>query len=321
MESTAPPQFRKATFIPVNHVDWQLELPQPIQVGGSLSFENVQGVLKPELFSLWREMISKRERDDLASTRFALVHRFESTGHIGREEADSDDIAFKVFLCLFLIKPTKSSFQRIQVKYLDSGEPEVFSFGHPTIIWPNVPEAESPNVIELADIRRLRVLLPAFWSLAEKGPENIRRAVRHFNVGYNELRDPTTQIVVWSMGIEALFADEQSSPPSLEELTRRIGETVGLDTDIYDSSPMREYIGEKPYRVGDLLNDLLTLRDRFLHGQWIPSEWKTKEARNSLSTPIYYADVLREAASFILRKGILKHLEQRAMGQLHSPST
>jgi hypothetical protein len=311
MQLTSNSRFRKATFIPIDHVNWQLELQHPFQVFESLHFENVKDVLKPELFTLWREMISQRDRDLLSSMRFALVHRFESSGHIGREEAESDDFAFKVFLCLLLIKPTKSSFQRVQVKYLENGELEVFSFSHPTIPWPNIPESESLNVVELGDIQRLRSLLPAFLSLAADGPENIRRAIRHFNVGYSELRDPTTQIVVWTMGIEALFADEQKPPLSPSALADRIGESIGLETDIYDLSPMREYIGDKRFGVGDLLNDLLTLRDRFVHGQWTPPGWKTKTGRNGLGGPIYYADVLREVAAFILRRGILNYLENR----------
>jgi len=311
MELIATQKFRKATVIPVTHVSWELELPGPFQIAESLTFENVEGLLKPELFSLWRDMVSKRERDELASCRFALMHRFESGGHLGREEADSDDLAFKVFLCLRLIKPTKSDFQRIQIKFRDTGEPEVFSFQHPSL-GPNVPDAESLNQVELGDISRLRILLPHFRDLAAKGPENIRRAVRHFNVGYTELRDPAVQLVVWSMGIESLFTTEEV-PLSRKQLIARIDETVGLKTAIYERSPMREYISEKTLSVGELIADLMSLRDRFVHGQWIPAEWKKKKGRSSLAgEPINYSDVLREAASFILRTGILKHLEQRS---------
>lgn len=309
-ETTAARKFRKATIVPVNHVSWDLRLPGPLQVAPDLSFENAEGWLKPELFEVWRDMVSKRERDDLARIRFALVHRFESTGHVGREEADSDDLTFKVFLCLQLIKPTRSTFRRIQVKFLNEKDLEVFSFGHEGV-WPNVPDAESINDVDFSDINRLRVLWPSFQDVVLNGPENVRRAIRHFNVGYSELRDPTLQIVTWTMGIESLFAREDSQL-SHDELVHRIDQTVGLGTDIYESSPMREYIGTEPFKVRDLFDDLLLLRNRFVHGQWIPPEWKSRKGRSSLSETVFYADVLREAASFILRRGITNYLQQKS---------
>jgi hypothetical protein len=309
-ETIAAQKFRKATIVPIRHVFWQLNLAEPFQVAPNMSFEDAHGWLKPELFEVWRDMVSKRERDDLAKIRFALVHRFESSGHMGREEAASEDLAFKIFLCLQLIKPTRSTFQRIQVKFLNEKDLDVVSFGHEGV-WPNIPDAESINDVDLDDIMRLRSLWPSFQDVVLNGPENVRRAIRHFNVGYSELRDPIVQIVTWMMGIESLFVDE-TTQLSRKELTTRIQESVGLDTDIYESSPMREYIGAQPVKVGDVLDDLQLLRNRFVHGQWIPPEWKSRKGRSGLSSEtVFYADVLREAASFILRRGITNYLQQR----------
>lgn len=112
------------------------------------------------------------------------------------------------------------------------------------------------------------------------------------------------------MGIEALFTTEEARL-SPEQLIACVNSAVGKSSDIYEGSPMREYIGEEPFIVGDLIYDVMTLRNRFAHGQWIPAEWETKKGRNSLvNQSIGYADVLREAASFVLRKGILNHLER-----------
>src|ERR1700720_315649 len=310
-ETTATQKFRKATIVPIRHVFWQLNLTQPIQAAPDLSFEGAKGLLNAELFDVWGDMVSKRERDDLARIRFALVHSFESTGHMGREEAASDDLTFRAFLCLQLIKPTKSNYQRIQVKFLNEKDLDVVSFGHEGV-WPNVPDAESINNVDLDDIIRLRILWPSFQDVVLNGPENIRRAIRHFNVGYSELRDPIVQIVTWTMGIESLFANEDKQL-SREELTTRIDQAVGLDTDIYKSSPMREYIGTQPFKVKDLFDDLQLLRNRFVHGQWIPPEWKTRVGRTGLSSEaVFYADVLREAASFILRRGIINYLQKQS---------
>jgi hypothetical protein len=314
MQTPDSKPFRKATIIPVGHPSWELQLNEPYRITDSLTFEKVSGLLNADVFSLWRDWISQRERDNLGSIRFALLHYFNSTSQVGREEADSKDFGFKAFLCLRLIKPTKTNFEPIQVEFKDDPKKsiDVFSLAHPIDVWPNVPDAEALNSVTIKDIQRLRELLPAFLDLAKNGPENIRRAVRHFNAGYSEVRDPTIQIVVWCMGIESLFSsnDREFSKPIL---LSRIDRAVGLKTNIYEVSPLNEFAEKPLVEVGELIEDLFLLRNRFVHGQWIPAEWKAKYPRTSLSgEKVHYADVLRELASFVLRRGVLSYLEERA---------
>lgn len=102
MQTSLSKPFHKATIIPVSHPSWELRLEEPYRLTQSLTFEKVQGLLNPELFSVWRDWISQRDRDNLSSIRFALMHYFDSSGHMGREEADSKDYGFKAFLCLRL---------------------------------------------------------------------------------------------------------------------------------------------------------------------------------------------------------------------------
>jgi hypothetical protein len=302
---------RKVTLIPLARVGYELNLNAPFQISERLTFENVEGLITPELLSLWKDEISKRELDNLSSVRFAILHHFNSPGHLGREEADSSDYSFKVFLCLRVIKPTKAVFEPMQLKLADKGLPDVFSIAHQTL-WPNSPESEALNSYDLKDMTKLRQLLPAFMQLASEGPENVRRAVRFFNAGYDEVRDPILQIVVWTMGIEALLS--QSHESGEKQFIDAIARTVGAETDIYAGSPIREYVGNRRFSVGSLVGDLFNLRNLLVHGQWIPSEWKSRPGRDSLAgSPTNYADVLREAATFILRNGILKHLEKRSL--------
>lgn len=180
-----------------------------------------------------------------------------------------------------------------------------------------MPDSESINSIALKDIQKLKELFPAFLDLATKGPENVRRAVRHFNAGYSEVRDPTIQLVVWCMGVESLFsiADAEISEP---DILMQIDEAVGLKSNIYESSSVDEYVGtQNAVRVGDLIHDLFALRNRFVHGGWIPNDWKSRYPRTSLSgEKVHYVDILREVASFVLRRGILSHLERRRSSML-----
>jgi hypothetical protein len=304
--------FPKATIIPVGHPSWELRMDKPIQVTKALTFENVEGLLNPDMFVVWKDWISQRERQNLGSVRFALVHRFFSTRDVGREEAESSDFAFKVFLCLRLVRPTKSNFDPIQIQFRGSEntEVEIFSLAHQHGVWPNVPDAESLNSITLKDIDGLKEIIVPFLNLAEKGPENVRRAVRHFNAGYQDVRDPTIQIVIWCMGIESLFSSSTAGIPN-KNLFGLIDQTVGFKRDIYEESPLKELIGNQRIEVGSVIRDLFELRNRFVHGEWIPADWNTKPTRRNLTGEnLNYAEVLRETASFVLRKGILHHLRE-----------
>jgi hypothetical protein len=306
-------RFNKATIIPVVSAPGELQLDRPLPIADSLTFENVEGWLNPERFSVWRDWLSRRDRENLSSVRYAVLHYFDSSMPTSREEADSDEFAFKVFACLRIIKPTRNNFEPIKVEFKDKEKREidVVSVTHPSTIWPNVPDAEAINSINLNDIQKLKDVLPAFLDLASKGPENIRRAVRLLNEGYSEVRDPTIQIVVWCMGIESLFATD-ADHVSESSVTRSIDRAVGLKTDIYEHSAIREIMPNLSVEVGKLVADLFHVRNLFVHGQWIPSDWKSKYVRTGLSgDSIHYVDVLREAASFILRQALLEHLETR----------
>ncbi len=112
------------------------------------------------------------------------------------------------------------------------------------------------------------------------------------------------------MGIESLFASSITRRQN-DDLLALIDQAVGLKTDIYEESGHREFIGNQRIEVGAVIKDLFVLRDRFVHGEWIPTDWNAKPTRKNLSGEnLNYAEVLREAASFVLRKGILHHLRK-----------
>jgi hypothetical protein len=63
--------------------------------------------------------------------RFGLVDNFFSSGHIGQEEKESQDLLHKIFACLRLLKPTRNGFSAIQLKWIERDQADVFSFTHP----------------------------------------------------------------------------------------------------------------------------------------------------------------------------------------------
>src|SRR4051812_39694726 len=99
-------QTNKMTILPLHLVNESIPLPVPI--ADDLSVEAVEGILRPELFNLWQDYVSKKDRDSLSSTKLGIIHRFWSEYHISKPEADSQDTIYKTFLLLRLIRPTNT---------------------------------------------------------------------------------------------------------------------------------------------------------------------------------------------------------------------
>ena len=302
----------KATVIPLHHVSPEMSIGRPLPIWESITIENVHTLLKPENFKLWREYLAPRTREKLGSLQVALVHRFRSADQTGtgREEENSKDLLFKTFTCLRAIKPTKDDFAAIHLRLVQAGNADVYSFTEPPQTPPNVPDSESINTIAQADVAKLGQLTGSFLRLVEAGPNNFKRAVRFFNIGYLDIRDAVIQIITWVVAIESVFSNEEQTI-SRKELVERVNASIGSDTAIYEDSDMREFLQMPPVKVGDVIGDLLELRDRFVHGKWIPQAWKDKATRTTLTgSSASYADMLREAASCILRKLILREVEK-----------
>jgi len=236
----------------------------------------------------------------------ALVHRFYGSFGTGREEEESKNLLQKLFIGLRIVKPTRLPFSVIQYRLTPTGV-DVFSFTHPQDpLMMNLPESEVLNHLDVRDLELLRTVAPTFLHLIDKGPSNLRRTIRYYETGYSNIHEPELQFVVWMMGIEALFSngDEPSRP---EQIKQRIIDTIGQETDIYKDFKNRDLYAPDPLRVSEVLDSMFEMRNRLVHGSWVPADWFHKTIRQSISSQsLTLADILREAASFILRNGLLR---------------
>jgi len=73
MEKIAATKFKKATVIPLARVGHELSPNAHFPITEALTFENSEVLITPETLSLWDEMLSKRERDNLASARLQTL--------------------------------------------------------------------------------------------------------------------------------------------------------------------------------------------------------------------------------------------------------
>jgi Apea-like HEPN len=300
--------MQKTTLVPVHRTVWDLPPESRVDLGNGVFFENVENLLKPENFELWNQYVSEDDRKRLARVKFALVHHFESMDHVGPQEQHSIALMYRVFICLRLVRPTVSNWSNIQFKDTSEGI-DVFAFSNPEDGRPLLPVAESYNEVNLDDIRRVGQLLQRFLRVVDKGPLNIRRAINYFELAYSEVADPTIQFVTWMMALEQFYSREEK-PERRSVLLRRIADSINLDDDIYADTQFRSVFPESPrVTARETIQDLFVLRSRFVHGSWAKKEWLEPQLRAVHLPSSTYTDVLREVASWLVRKSIIHYLE------------
>jgi hypothetical protein len=300
------------TIVPLYCCDRDLMV--PARINADTTAESVRGLLQPQVFDLWRDYISKRDREDLASVSIGLVHRFLSQEYVrSKLEADSSDLAYKAFLLLRLIKPTRSRFSRIQLT-LKEGQPDVFSFTQPELAIPNTPNLETFNTINDRDVLQLSDLLPRFLKFADLAPWHLTRAVRFFEAGYSQISDPLLQFMAWTTAIESFFSEDKA-PLSQEELAGKIRGRIDGATDIYSDVDVNVLAYPlKPVPLNSLLPDIFEARNCVVHGMRIPTSFDERGTTSpATGEKVHYVDVLREGASFVLRKLLLK-----AIGEINA---
>lgn len=307
MNSISQPEMSKVTIAPLDYVKVGM-VKTPVLITDGVSLEDVSGQLRPQHFDLWRDYLSQEDRRSMPNVRYALVHRFNSPGHVGRQEEESKDLVYRTFLCLRLIRPTRSRYSAIQFKQAGPDSIDVFSFTHPSKIPIYIPDSEVLNHFSDADFSNLRRLIGPFLQVAKHGPENLRRAIRYYESGYSSVFDPAIQVMVWTMGLEAVVATSDEIP-SRRDLLERINELVAFDRDIYEDSPLTEFEPTPVVQVKAVIYDLLSLRSRLSHGGWFPAAWEHKLTRKSIDGRVVsYFEILRETASFLLRNAICNRL-------------
>ena len=298
---------RKATLVLIHPAssDINVEDGIPLLTQQRLSVEDVSHLITPENFELWRENLSEKQREDLSKAKIALVHRFDSSGHVGAEEEASKGLAERAAACLRLIRPTRSRNQTIQLTFLDNMTVDVFRFTHPQEFPPSIPFFEVLNAIRSEDLLTLQRVLPRFLSLWEVGPQFVIWAVRYFISGHMEVNDPIAQLMMWVAGIEAVISE--GSPISQADVQSRLRHHLGASWNIYEDTALAEWF-HTSIELGEVLGDVFRLRNSFVHGGWVPEEWVGRVGRPAPSGSVEYADMLREAGAAILRKLVMNWL-------------
>jgi hypothetical protein len=113
--------------------------------------------------------------------------------------------------------------------------------------------------------------------------------------------------MAWTTAIESFFSEDKA-PLSQEELVEKIGGRIEGATDIHSDVDVDLLAYSlKPVPLNSLLADILEARNCVVHGVRIPPAFDERGSTSpATGEMVHYVDVLREGASFLLRKLLLK---------------
>ena len=271
--------YTKSTLVPLPYASWQLTIDRPYPIGNSITVENVSGLLKEDHFKVWKQYLSPQQVSQLASAKVGLLHRFVTSSYRGPEEPQSRDLLHDAFVCLRVIRPTRSDFSVVQFTTPERDILDVFSISQPFNTPTIVPTAQALSTMVEPDFHSLQALLPTFVNLLNYGPMHLRRAIRYFEAAYSDVHQPVMQILLWTMGIESVFSSSESRQLSREELLERVYAVLPPDTPIVEHDNGMELPVKPRQPVGAVLNDVFVMRNYFVHGGWLPDEWLERQVR------------------------------------------
>jgi hypothetical protein len=323
-----PSSYDKINFSPI-HADTHGHLSDDPPLTGThtilaaenLSIENVSHLITPSTFSLWTKdcYVSKDTASALENVKYAIVHHYSSpTERDAGLDGHSTELVNLAAACLALVRPTrKSRVRNVPGVIREDGifDAQGFTTTHDPA---EVPEIQKLFTVRKKDIDVLSSVLPEFIQLYQKNGqggykdvyEPLRMAIQLYEQAY-ALSYWKARHILWWSAIEALYGDsEDAAMARIYALFGNKKLVAGYKTPIYEKDDIPNCYYPSPeslHTLGTMVPLIYKVRNASAHGQKVPDSHFSPVAHPFGNT--VGIDALAEAATFIIRKTIIKILQ------------
>jgi hypothetical protein len=282
----------------------------PFSLMSGVEVADVSALLPPSRFTyLTAEVGRYRMRFYDDTVKHAIVHRYDEDPteftdweELAQYRKRKADLINEVFVCSRIVRPTR----RLGSVGCTLSTDQTLSMGRTT--FPDnaldVPEGQKLFAFRNQDLEELRDLLPAFLTAIHGEYWPFRMAVQYYDLGY-EVNEWRGRFLYWgSSALHALYSSNSNS------LIRRIRAFLGESTRIYNppDHPELEFFQEPILlTVGDVLEDINTVRHCIAHGDKIPDSFFRPD-RSGLNGTVNRIGVLDDALGFIMKETLKKIL-------------
>jgi hypothetical protein len=286
------------------------QLPATILPG--VTVEDARILFNKKSFDLWKDYISKRERESLERVRFAIVCRYiDAYGQPNYQtDPEAEKLVRYVAACLRLIRPMQQDASFIRGNILPDSTLDVQHFEIPVEI--GVPAVQKLFMLRNRDVTRLQKVAPLFMEAIHGDFWKFRSSVELHDWGHFHHLYWKARFSLWCSAIEALYTSNAREHRGSLVAEERIKWFLGPDARIYEPGDIQIGQPEVKTTIGGVLDELYELRNVIAHGDKTPDKfWVT--ARSEYDQHVNLAEMLTEAASRIIRASLLRILEDNLL--------
>jgi len=286
----------------------------PFDLADGVRIERVAERFPEGSFKLWKERIGGLAIEALTGIRFALVHRYDPRQTIiGSEVYDprvsSERLVRLVAACLQLIRPMRERAYLVHGSVQDAdGSFSVRGFDAPSLELMEVPEVQKLFKLRTQDAEDLKSYVPEFLRAMRGDFWKFKTAVQFYSRGHFQSLDWTARYLLWCSAIESIYTSHEWEHQGALVATSRIKWFLGANTSIYAPGDLSDLLHDPGITIGQIVADLYELRNFIAHGDRIPNHYFTDRLREGFEDSVSRAEVLVEAASFIVRTSLIKIL-------------
>jgi hypothetical protein len=294
----------------------QFSLHLPLEIAEGVRLEDISALTSPNSFDSVRKRMGTDASEQLEGVRYALVHRFEprfifdqGKQELITEEMQDEASQQRVFMlvnCLRLIRPTRESAQNMHGDVRKDGSFDVMGLAHPVDLL-ETPENQKLFAIRDEDMQELLTLSPRFLRAMRGDYWKFRMPVQFYELGHYQQYSPKARYLLWMSAIEGLYTSNAEQGSNVAKA--RIRWFLGASTSVYPPGELSDLLADPRINIDGVLDDLYNMRNYIAHGDQLPDSYFTGGKRDGIAGPVNLFNVLLEAASFIIRRSLLKILK------------
>jgi hypothetical protein len=292
--------MKNLIIAPLKDRQWNLRSKLPLELADRFAVRDVSGVLAKDSLQLWEEYVSKKQMEEVETWHDSLVREYDDQTSDG---TDDERLLYYAIAHLRIISPNRTSGSD-RIKGSTRKEGLLVSQYTYTVQPIFLEDCEFGFEISVPALESLRLWMP--WI------EEFCRDWRKYYPLYVSMRlsekaylenDLDIRHLLRVAAIEALFGSEKvfGQNAVVPRVMRFVGQ--GKKVDLYSSYRSEfQHLPKLPL-TEQLLRDMYVLRNKIAHGDRIPEKWKKEPLRHATldHRPLMHADILREAATAVLR--------------------
>jgi hypothetical protein len=280
----------------------------PFVVVDGVTIEDVRPLFTEETFKWVKNELGRHDLEDLQQIEHAIVHRYvENEADGSPADIESAKLVRNLVACLRLIRPMRQR-TGLMRGVLNGGKIDVRHFEHPRSIL-EVPEVQKLFRLRNSDLESLKAVATEFLRAMAGEFWKFRMAVDFHEAGHFQDWYWKARYSLWCSAVESLFTSQAPEHRGSLVAEERIKWFLGAGRSIYDAGDIPDYIQPQPnITVGEVVEELYTLRNCIAHGDKVPNEFFERKLRQGVNGELSLVQALIEALSFIIRKSLLRIL-------------